>query len=69
MNRDELFAIARATGWKAGQPMTQPQRAALRAAVQTALTDPALADVQVQVDAGKFVAAKDATDLLLEEFQ
>lgn len=69
MNRDDLFAIAKAAGWKAGTPMTQAQRVALRAAVQTALTAPALANVQVQVDAGKFVAAKDAADLLLEEFR
>lgn len=69
MNRDDLFAFAKATGWKAGTPLTQAQKAALRLAVQTALTAPALANVQVQVDAGKFIPAKDATDLLLEEFQ
>ena len=69
MNRDDLFAIAKAAGWKAGTPMTQIQKAALRVAVQTAITAPAFENVRVQVDAGKFVAAKDATELLLEEFQ
>lgn len=68
MNRDDLFDIARAAGWRPGAKPTPQQRIAIVAAMRAALTQPDLAQARVhESNTSRPMTIPEAVGALLEE--
>ena len=68
LTRDDLFAMAKAAGWKPGAKLTPAQRAALNGALTDILTG-VIADAPKVFDApnGRPMTVNDAASALIEE--
>ena len=68
LTRDDLFAMAKAAGWKPGAKLTPAQRATLNGALTDILTGVIAEAPKVFDDAlGRPMTVNDATTALLEE--
>jgi len=68
MDRNDLFAFAKARGWTPGTKLTDAQKTTLRTALKNRLTMEEIAAARVVLDgSSRPMTAMDAAEALMEE--